>query len=78
MILKENNKEIIDRKDNKNISIELFTIIMTKIDKKSLLIGYKFIKNRIIYNKIWDKTIKLFIIKKIHKIVVKISKFRYG
>lgn len=50
--LEENNKEIVNRRNDKNILIELFIIIMAKINKKSLLISYKSLKNRIIYNKI--------------------------
>ena len=70
---KKNNKEVVNRKDYKNISIKVFKIIMTKIDKKILSISYKSIRNRIVYNKIKAQIIELLIIEEINKSVVKMN-----
>lgn len=51
IILKKDNKEAINRNNEENISIKLFIIIVIKVYKKSLLISYKFIKDKIVYNK---------------------------
>lgn len=74
IILKKDNEKVINRKNEKNISIKLFIIIVIKVYKKSLLISYKFIKDKIVYNKTWDKIAKLFIIKKINKSIIKTIK----
>lgn len=49
--LKENNKEAVDKRDDKDVLIELFTLIVIRVDNKGLLIGYKFIEDGIVYDK---------------------------
>lgn len=67
MHLKEYNEKIIDKKDDKYILIKLFLMIIMKVDKIGSLIGHKSFSNRILYNKTWNKTRKLFIIGKFKK-----------
>lgn len=43
-------------------------MIIIKIDNKTIFIYYKFIKNRIIYDKVYNKIVKLFISDKIKKV----------
>lgn len=71
IFLKKVNNEVIDRKNDKDVLIELFTLIITKIDNRSLSIGYRFVKDRIIYNKVWNKTEKLLISDKVKKSKIK-------
>lgn len=48
-------------------------MIITKIDNKNLPISYKFVRNRIVYNKIENKIAKLFISNKSKKNKIKKS-----
>lgn len=41
---------MIDRRDDKNVSIELSTLIVIRIDDRSLLTGYKSVGDGIIYH----------------------------
>ena len=43
---------MVDKKNNKNISIEIFILIIIRLNNKDLLIGYKFRKDEIVYNEI--------------------------
>lgn len=52
ILLKENNQEIVNRRDDKNILIKLFTFIIIKIDNKDLFTDYNFIRDGIIYDKV--------------------------
>lgn len=45
--LKENNKKLVNKKDNENILIKLPILIMIKVDKKNLFTNYKFFDNKI-------------------------------
>lgn len=54
--------------------MKLSILIVIRIDDKSLLIGYKSLKNRIIYDKIQDETVKLIISNRIMMNKVKKSK----
>lgn len=69
--LKENDKKIIKKDNNKAILIKLSILIMMGVNKKSLSISYKFFDNKIIYNKALDKIAKLLIIDKIKKTLEK-------
>lgn len=61
ILLEKDNEEMIDGRKDENILIELFILIVTRIDNRDLFTSYKFVKNGIIYDKIWDKIIELFI-----------------
>lgn len=48
----KNNKKVIDKKDDKNILMKLFILIITNINNRSLATSYKFIGYKIIYDKV--------------------------
>lgn len=65
------NEKLFNKKDDKDIRIKISTLIIIKVNKVDLLIKYKFIGDRTIYNKKQDETIK---IKKIKKEETEIKK----
>ena len=72
--LKKDDKKTVDKRDNKDIPIKLSIIIVIRIDEKSYQICYKSMKNKLVYNEIWNEIAKLFIIEKINKNIIKISR----
>ena len=45
------NEKLFNKKDDKDIRIKISTLIIIKVNKVDLLIKYKFIGDRTIYNK---------------------------
>lgn len=45
---------MVDRKDNENVLIKLYILIVTEIKKENLPTNYKFLGNRIVYDETWD------------------------
>ena len=65
MHLEEDNEEIIDGGDDEDVLMELSTLIVTRVDKGGLPIGYKSLGNGIVYDKAWDETAELLVINEV-------------
>lgn len=63
--LEKDDKETIDKKDDKDVLIELPILIVTEIEKENLLTGYKSLGSGIVYTKVEDEITKLLIIDKV-------------
>ena len=48
--LKEDNKEAVDGRDNEDVPMELFPLIVTRVDDRDLSIGYKSVRDAIVYD----------------------------
>lgn len=51
--------------------MELSILIITKVNNGGLLIGYKFVKNEILYNETWNEIAKLLISNKVKENKIK-------
>lgn len=58
--------------------MKLSTLIVTRVDNKGLLIGYKSVRDEIIYNESWDLTAELLINDKVKENRIKKSKIGGG
>ncbi len=50
------NKKIVDKKDNKDILIDLSTFIIIGVDDRILSTNYTSVEDRMLYNEVYDKT----------------------
>lgn len=54
--LEKYNKGMVDKKDNKDNLVDLSTLIMIGVYGRVLSRDYTSIKDRMIYDEVWDKT----------------------
>ncbi len=57
--MKDDKKNGNDDKSDKNVPVELSTLVATEVVKMDLLTGYKFVKNEMVYNEEWKKLAKV-------------------
>lgn len=74
ILLQKDNEEVVNKKNDKDLCMELFILIMIRRNNKYLAIGYKFIGDRIVYNEIWYEMTKLPISDDLKKIKIKKNK----
>ena len=73
ILLEEDNEEAVDGKDDEDVSMELSTLIVTRVDDGGLSTGYKSVGDGIVYDESWDVTAELLISDEVKKSEVKKS-----
>lgn len=53
------NKGMIDGEDNKDVSVDQSTLVAKKVNKVDSSTEYKFVLDKIVYNKEWDEISKV-------------------